>query len=113
MVGLFIIRRNPSVDGNSGYSQSQYARDGEVTRGCGRGCKFVMLHFDLYAIPVEKVQKEIRINMKYGGLKNAWIHSDDIFVYGLNPRTTKNMQPNREAIEELCKGIMETGVEQQ
>ena len=49
--------------------------------------------------------------MKYGGLKNAWIQSDDIFVYGLNPRTTKNMQPNREAIEELFKGIMETGIE--
>ena len=49
--------------------------------------------------------------MKYGGLKNAWVHSDDIFVYGLNPRTTKNMQPNREAIEELFKGIMETGIE--
>jgi radical SAM superfamily enzyme YgiQ (UPF0313 family) len=60
---------------------------------------------------VEKVQKEIEINMKYGGLKNAWIQSDDIFVYGLNPRTTKNMQPNREALEELFKGIMETGVE--
>jgi radical SAM superfamily enzyme YgiQ (UPF0313 family) len=49
--------------------------------------------------------------MKYGGLKNAWIQSDDIFVYGLNPRTTKNMQPNREAIEELFKGIMDTGIE--
>ena len=53
--------------------------------------------------PVEKVQKEIEINMKYGGLKNAWIHSDDIFVYGLNPRTTKNMQPNREALEEALQ----------
>ena len=84
----------------------------EVMRGCGRGCKFCDVTLrPLRYYPVEKVQKEIRINMKYGGLKNAWIHSDDIFVYGLNPRTTKNMQPNREAIEELFKGIMETGVE--
>ncbi len=84
----------------------------EVMRGCGRGCKFCDVTLrPLRYYPVEKVQQEIEINMKYGGLKNAWVHSDDIFVYGLNPRTTKNMQPNREAIEELFKGIMATGVE--
>ncbi len=84
----------------------------EVMRGCGRGCKFCDVTLrPLRYYPVEKVQKEIEVNMKYGGLKNAWIHSDDIFVYGLNPRTTKNMQPNREAIEELFKGIMATGIE--
>ena len=84
----------------------------EVMRGCGRGCKFCDVTLrPLRYYPVEKVQKEIEINMKYGGLKNAWIQSDDIFVYGLNPRTTKNMQPNREAIEELFRGIMATGIE--
>lgn len=84
----------------------------EVMRGCGRGCKFCDVTLrPLRYYPVEKVQQEIEINMKYGGLKNAWIQSDDIFVYGLNPRTTKNMQPNREAIEELFKGIMDTGIE--
>ena len=84
----------------------------EVMRGCGRGCKFCDVTLrPLRYYPVEKVQKEIEVNMKYGGLKTAWVQSDDIFVYGLNPRTTKNMQPNREALEELFKGIMATGVE--
>jgi radical SAM superfamily enzyme YgiQ (UPF0313 family) len=84
----------------------------EVMRGCGRGCKFCDVTLrPLRYYPVEKVTKEIEINMKYGGLKNAWVHSDDIFVYGLNPRTTKNMQPNREALEELFSGIMSTGIE--
>jgi radical SAM superfamily enzyme YgiQ (UPF0313 family) len=84
----------------------------EVMRGCGRGCKFCDVTLrPLRYYPVEKVQKEIEINMKYGGVKSAWIQSDDIFVYGLNPRTTKNMQPNREAIEDLFKGIMDTGIE--
>ena len=83
----------------------------EVMRGCGRGCKFCDVTLrPLRYYPVEKVQKEIMINMKYGGADNAWIHSDDIFVYGMNPRTTKNMQPNREALEELFKGIMATGI---
>jgi radical SAM superfamily enzyme YgiQ (UPF0313 family) len=84
----------------------------EVMRGCGRGCKFCDVTLrPLRYYPVEKVRKEIEINMKYGGAKNAWVHSDDIFVYGMNPRTTKNMQPNREALEELFKGIMDTGIE--
>ena len=84
----------------------------EVMRGCGRGCKFCDVTLrPLRYYPVEKVQKEIEINMKYGGARNAWVHSDDIFVYGMNPRTTKNMQPNREALEELFKGIMATGIE--
>src|ERR687888_353917 len=92
---------NPSIHGMS-----------EVMRGCGRGCKFCDVTLrPLRYYPVEKVQKEIEINIKYGGAKNAWIHSDDIFVYGMNPRTTKNMQPNREALEELFKGIMATGIE--
>lgn len=84
----------------------------EVMRGCGRGCKFCDVTLrPLRYYPVEKVQKEIEINIKYGGAKNAWVQSDDIFVYGMNPRTTKNMQPNREALEELFKGIMATGIE--
>jgi radical SAM superfamily enzyme YgiQ (UPF0313 family) len=84
----------------------------EVMRGCGRGCKFCDVTLrPLRYYPVEKVQKEIEINMKYGAIKSAWIQSDDIFVYGLNPRTTKNMQPNREALEDLFRGIMDTGIE--
>ncbi|MGH9879460.1 MAG: radical SAM protein, partial [Nitrososphaerales archaeon] len=34
-----------------------------------------------------------------------------IFVYGLNPRTTKDMSPNRDALVELFQAIMDTGIE--
>jgi radical SAM superfamily enzyme YgiQ (UPF0313 family) len=102
----------PSVDEIPNIINPSMHGQVEVMRGCGRGCKFCDVTLrSLRYFPVEKIAKEIEINMKYGGLKNAWLHSDDIFVYGLNPRTTKNMQPNREAIEELFKGIMATGVE--
>jgi radical SAM superfamily enzyme YgiQ (UPF0313 family) len=102
----------PSVDEIPNIINPSMHGQVEVMRGCGRGCKFCDVTLrSLRYFPVEKIQKEIEINMKYGGLKNAWVHSDDIFVYGLNPRTTKNMEPNREAIEELFKGIMDTGVE--
>ena len=84
----------------------------EVMRGCGRGCKFcdVTLRSLRYYSP-EKVKKEIEVNIKKGGSKSAWIHSDDIFVYGMDPRTAKGMEPNREALEELFTAIMSTGVE--
>jgi len=84
----------------------------EVMRGCGRGCKFcdVTLRALRY-YPPEKVKKEIEVNLKKGGAKSAWVHSDDIFVYGMNPRTNKGMEPNREALEELFTAIMSTGVE--
>lgn len=84
----------------------------EVMRGCGRGCKFcdVTLRPLRYYSP-EKVKQEIEVNIKKGGQRNAWLHSDDIFVYGLDPRKTKNMAPNREALEELFKAVMSCGIE--
>src|SRR5574338_974166 len=84
----------------------------EVMRGCGRGCKFcdVALRALRYYSP-EKVKREIEVNLKKGGQKSAWIHSDDIFVYGMDPRTSKGMEPNREALEELFTAIMSTGIE--
>ena len=83
----------------------------EVMRGCGRGCKFCDVTLrPLRYYPVEKVQQEIKVNIK-AGHRNAWIQSDDIFVYGLNPRTTKNMEPNRDALIDLFRGIMDVGVE--
>ena len=83
----------------------------EVMRGCGRGCKFcdVTLRALRY-YPPEKVKKEIEVNIKKGGIRTAWIHSDDIFVYGMNPRTSKGMEPNREALEELFTEIMSAGI---
>ncbi len=84
----------------------------EVMRGCGRGCKFCDVTLrSLRYYPPEKVKREVEINIKKGGAKSAWIHSDDIFVYGMDPRTSKQMEPNREALEELFTAIMSTGIE--
>lgn len=83
----------------------------EVMRGCGRGCKFCDVTLrPLRYYPPEKVKREIEVNIKKGGQRNAWLHSDDIFVYGLDPRKTKNMAPNREALEELFTAVMSAGI---
>ena len=83
----------------------------EVMRGCGRGCKFCDVTLrSLRYYPPEKVKREIEVNLK-SGQTSAWLQSDDIFVYGLDPRKTKNMAPNREALEELFTAVMSTGIE--
>ncbi len=83
----------------------------EVMRGCGRGCKFCDVTLrSLRYYPPEKVKREVEVNLKKGGSTSAWVHSDDIFVYGMDPRTSKGMEPNREALEELFAAIMSTGV---
>ena len=84
----------------------------EVMRGCGRGCKFCDVTLrSLRYYPPEKVKKEIEVNIKKGGTRSAWVHSDDIFVYGMDPRTAKGMEPNREALEDLFTAIMAAGIE--
>ena len=84
----------------------------EVMRGCGRGCKFCDVTLrSLRYYPPEKVKKEIEVNLSRGGSRSAWVHSDDIFVYGMDPRTSKGMEPNRDALEDLFTAIMSTGIE--
>jgi radical SAM superfamily enzyme YgiQ (UPF0313 family) len=111
--GRFVhYQDEPSVDEIPNITEPSIHGMVEVMRGCGRGCKFCDVTLrPLRYYPPEKVQQEILVNMKKGGLSNAWIHSDDIFVYGLNPRTTKDMRPNRDALIELFQAIMDTGIE--
>ena len=83
----------------------------EVMRGCGRGCKFCDVTLrSLRYYPPEKVKKEIEVNIKKSGIDRAWLHSDDIFVYGMDVKTAKNMEPNRDALEELFTAVMSTGI---
>jgi len=83
----------------------------EVMRGCGRGCKFCDVTLrSLRYYPPEKVKKEIEVNIKKSGIDRAWLHSDDIFVYGMDVKTAKNMEPNRDALEDLFKAVMSTGI---
>ncbi len=77
----------------------------EVMRGCGRGCQFceVTLRRPRYMSP-EYIAKEVELNVKYGGHTNAWIHSDDVFLYKVED--WKKMIPNEEAILEMARAVM-------
>ncbi len=76
----------------------------EVMRGCGRGCQFceVTLRRLRYFSP-EFIQQEAMVNAKVG-LTNAWLHSDDIFLYKVEDYRT--MQPNSDAIKEIFEAAM-------
>ena len=75
----------------------------EVMRGCGVGCDFceVTLRPSRY-YPLEKIKKEIMVNVNKGGQSNAWLHSDEIFAY----KHGKMFEPDSDALVELFSGIM-------
>lgn len=76
----------------------------EVMRGCGRNCQFceATLRIARY-IPLETIKKELDVNTSHG-ISNAWVQSDDIFLYEVEDR--RNFMPNRDSLINLFKTIM-------
>ncbi|MFG1519575.1 MAG: radical SAM protein [Thermoplasmataceae archaeon] len=74
----------------------------EVMRGCGVGCDFceVTLRPLRYYSP-EMVARELTVNAK-AGIKNAWLHSDEIFGY----KHGNMFAPNEEALTDLFNATM-------
>jgi len=56
----------------------------EIMRGCPRGCRFCSVTLrSLRHIPLEKIEKEIMVNVEQG-VKNGILHSEDVLLYGAN-----------------------------
>jgi len=73
----------------------------EITRGCGRGCKFCSPTLRRrYSFPLERILKEVELNAK-NGTKMIILASEDVFLY----RSKGKFLPNREAIVRLIKSI--------
>ncbi len=72
----------------------------EITRGCGRGCKFctpTLLKFR--SIPLKTILKEAEFNLKHGG-KNIGLHSEDFLRYG-----SRTLIPDDEKILNLFEKV--------
>ncbi len=81
---------NPSIFGTA-----------EITRGCGRGCKFCSPTLRRrFSFPLDRILKEVELNAK-NGTKMIILASEDIFLY----RSKGKFLPNREAIVTLIKSI--------
>lgn len=54
----------------------------EIMRGCPRGCRFCSVTFKpLRFIPLEKIEKEIQLNLE-SGVREVILHSEDVLLYG-------------------------------
>jgi radical SAM superfamily enzyme YgiQ (UPF0313 family) len=73
----------------------------EITRGCGRGCKFCSpMMRRRYSFPLNHILKEVELNAK-NGTRMIILASEDIFLY----RCNNKFLPNREAIVKLINSI--------
>ncbi len=82
---------NPSVNGLV-----------EIGRGCCRGCKFCSVTLrPLRWYPIEKILKEIDVNVKSGCDRTACLHAEDVMLYG-----SKNTVPNDEKLIELHEAVI-------
>lgn len=73
----------------------------EITRGCGRGCKFCSpMMRGRYSFPLDHIMKEVELNAKKG-TRMIILASEDIFLY----QCDNKFLPNHEAIVKLITSI--------
>jgi len=73
----------------------------EITRGCGRGCKFCSPTMrQCYSFPLDSILAEVRLNAK-NGTRMITLATDDLFLY----KSKGKFLPNREAIVSLIESI--------
>jgi len=73
----------------------------EITRGCGRGCKFCSPTMrKSYSFPLERILKEVELNAK-NGTGMILLASEDIFLY----QSEGKFLPNRKALANLFGSI--------
>ena len=80
----------------------------EVTRGCGRMCKFCTPTMrKRYSVPMETIMEEVKTNVRYGS-RMIFIATEDIFLY----KCHQKFKPNKEALVKLYSSIAQVpGVE--
>ena len=80
----------------------------EISRGCGRGCKFCNPTLLMYRIiPLENILREIAVNV-LGGENKITLHSEDFLRYG-----SMSLEPSGERVKKLLETIVKfPGVEE-
>ncbi len=97
------VGETPTIDQIPDITQPSINGLIEIGRGCCRGCKFCNVTLrPLRWYPVEKVKREINVNLKSGVVKGACLHAEDVMLYGSNntmPDEKKLIQLHTEAIK--------------
>jgi radical SAM superfamily enzyme YgiQ (UPF0313 family) len=85
----------------------------EMTTGCGRRCQFCVPDLNPQIdLPKENIMAAVRANVAQGN-KQISLATEDMFIWGQVQTDTPFFFPNREALVDLYRDIVETpGVEQ-
>jgi radical SAM superfamily enzyme YgiQ (UPF0313 family) len=74
----------------------------EIGRGCCRGCQFCNVTLrPLRWYPIEKIERELNVNLDSGKVVGACLHSEDVMLYG-----SKNTEPNGEKLLQLHEMVV-------
>ena len=74
----------------------------EIGRGCCRGCEFCNVTLrPLRWYPIDKILREIDVNINVGKNMGCCIHGEDVMLYGSN-----NFIPNEEKLLQLHQTVM-------
>lgn len=78
----------------------------EISRGCGRGCKwcFSSTQGSMRCLPPYTIKKSAEVNVK-GKMANITLQSDDVLLYGSN---SKKFLPDPDAVLTLLKELYST-----
>ncbi len=71
----------------------------EISRGCGRGCKFCVPTLKLFRCrPMNDILSEVKVNLEAG--RRPLLHAEDVLGY-----KAKGLEVNREAVIDLFKRV--------
>jgi radical SAM superfamily enzyme YgiQ (UPF0313 family) len=74
----------------------------EIGRGCCRGCEFCNVTLrPLRWYPIEKIERELTVNLNSGHNTGACLHAEDVMLYG-----SRNTTPNAEKLVDLHERIV-------
>ncbi len=80
----------------------------EMTTGCGRRCQFCIPDLNPQIdMPKDKIMDAVRANVREGN-KQVSLATEDMFIWGQVQTDTPFFFPNREALIDLYKDIVET-----
>ncbi|MDD1769240.1 MAG: B12-binding domain-containing radical SAM protein [Methanomassiliicoccales archaeon] len=101
---LIKVKGFPTVEEIPAIIAPSYKGFVEVSRGCGRNCRYCDPNLRrIRCTRTDVLFREIEINVS-AGMTIAWLHSDDVFLYKLEDH--RNFYPNSEKIVELFRTVM-------
>ena len=98
-----IYMRSPTVDEIPSIRGASINSLVEISRGCGRMCKFCSPTLAKKRdIPIERIIEESKLNHE-AGKSNSWLHAEDALLYGCH---ASDFQPDRDAVLEMFKEVV-------